>query len=191
MMTEADLPVAEGDKVEISSEDGVYVVESIVVSVQMQPAGSDSLFDKEKFSKEEVVQMVESGEMEVLNDDEITSEATRELVELIDIDQLEDELEGRNGLRTSKPDADGLTQYVWRMCRFHSGADTCMPVMAAGWLQDYLDQQGIDASVSGVMDDEGKEITTELEKVTDALISRFGGNPAAGAKRWEKTGIFG
>jgi hypothetical protein len=54
----------------------------------------------------------------------------------VDFDALVDELEGRSGFRVSKPDANGLTQYVWRHARFHGGYDTSIPVTASWWLQE-------------------------------------------------------
>jgi hypothetical protein len=119
---------------------------------------------------------------------------TETLLDQIDTDHLADRLEGRNGgLRKSKPatDADtGLTQYIWRMCRFHAGADTSMPVTAAWWLQEYLDETGIDASVSGILDEEGKEITDALDGVVDEVLAELGYDSDAAAKRWKKAGAF-
>ena len=109
----------------------------------------------------------------------------------LDFDALADDLTGRaGGLRPSKPTSNGLHQYLWRMARFHAGYDTSMPVTAAWWLQDYLDDQGIDASVSGVTDDRGTELTSALEDVVDDLLVRLGENPTRGAARWNQTGAF-
>lgn len=190
MIRTSELPVEEGDKIEIENKNGVYVVSKIIVSVTMQPVGGNWT-DEESYDKEDIVEMHESGELRVLNDNEATTEAAREVAELVDIDELTDALEGRKGLRTTKPDANGLTQYVWRMARFHGGHDTCMPVMAHSWLQGWVDEQDIDASVTGILDEEGKEIRRVLEQATDAVLARLGENPAAGAKRWGQTGIFG
>jgi len=95
-----------------------------------------------------------------------------------------------NGLRASKPDDNGLIQYIWRMARFHSGADTHMPVTAYWWLQDYLDDNFIDASVSGIHDDAGKEIMDEIDSVvTKVLREEFGKSDLEAAKRWNEAGL--
>lgn len=113
----------------------------------------------------------------------------------IDMEELVDRLSGRDGgLRSSKPDTDrdnGLIQYVWRTARFHGGHDTSLPVTAGWWLQEYLDDHGIEVSVSGVLDDEGKRITTELEEVAEEVLIELGENPDRGAARWAKTGAIG
>jgi hypothetical protein len=190
-MFDEDLTVDEGDKIEIEGEDKVHVITSIVVSVKAEPADNGIGFsDRIKFGKEELEQKIESGEVKVLSETDPVTDAGREIGEHVDIEQLIDDLEGRNGLRTSKPDADGLTQYVWRMARFHGGYDDSMPVMIHGALQDYLDENGIDASVTGVMDDAGKEVRSELEKAVDAVLVGYSENPAMAAQRWEKAGAF-
>jgi hypothetical protein len=124
------------------------------------------------------------------SDSDLETAGGKAIREHIDIDELMDELEGRSGFRKTKPDASGLIQYVWRMARFHGGYDTCMPVTASFWLQDYLDAEGIDASVSGVMDDAGKEITSELDKVAEAILIGFEENPDRAAQRWQKAGAI-
>jgi len=94
------------------------------------------------------------------------------------------------GIRKSKPDDNGLIQYLWRMARFHSGEDTHMPVSAFWWLQDYLDERGIDASVSGIHDDRGQEIMDELDSVVaEVLTEEFGRSDAEAARRWQKAGL--
>lgn len=104
----------------------------------------------------------------------------------VDVAQMTQACEGRNGLRTSKPDADGLTQYVWRMARFHSGDDASMPVTASWWLQDWIDSQGIDASVSGIMDDDGKAVTSALNDVVAVILSvGYNRSPNGAAERWD------
>lgn len=122
-------------------------------------------------------------------------ETTHAVLDSIDKEHLADRLTGRSGgLRKSKPKADGdtgVTQFVWRMARFHSGADSSMPTTASWWLQDWLDENGIDASVSGIVDDRGSEITRALDNVVDEILEdEFGYDPNAGAKRWKKAGAF-
>jgi hypothetical protein len=95
------------------------------------------------------------------------------------------------GLRKSKPDASGLVQYLWRMCRFHSGADTHMPVTAYWWLQDWLDSNGFDASVSGIHDDAGKQVMDELSvTVRNVLRDHFGKSDLKAAQRWHEAGLM-
>lgn len=121
-------------------------------------------------------------------------EATEDLIELVDPDHLADRLEGRGGgLRSSKPATDsdtGLTRYVWRMARFHAGHDTTMPVTASWDLQDFLDEHGIDAQVTGVVDDAGTEITSEIEDVVDEVLDELGESSTRGAERWQQTGAL-
>lgn len=118
------------------------------------------------------------------------SDAAREVAERIDLETLADELTGRgSGLRKSKPDADGLTQYVWRHARSQGGYDTSMPVTASWWLQDWLDAEGIDASVSGVMDEDGKAITSLLEDLVDAVLMKLGEQTGVAAERWAQVGV--
>ena len=95
------------------------------------------------------------------------------------------------GIRASKPDDNGLVQYVWRMSRFFSGEDMHMPVTAYWWLQDWIDEQGIDASVSGIHDDRGEEIMNELEDViTEVIREEFEMDDTKAARRWSKAGLF-
>lgn len=123
-----------------------------------------------------------------------TNPAVDAVMDHVDIDHLVDRLTGRDGgLRVSKPTAegdDGLTQYVWRMARFHSGADPKMPVTCHWWLSSWVDDHGIDASVSGIMDDNGKAVTDALEDVTDAVLDELGESKYGAALRWKKAGLF-
>jgi hypothetical protein len=112
----------------------------------------------------------------------------------VSIPRLVDRLEGRSSkLRKSKPTADGdngLIAYIWRMARFHSGADTSMPVMCSHELQEYLDERGIDASVTGITDERGSEITDELDEVTIEVCKRLDLDPRRGAATWAATGAI-
>jgi len=95
------------------------------------------------------------------------------------------------GLRKSKPDDNGLIQYIWRMSRFFSGEDMHMPVTAYWWLQDWLDENGYDASVTGIHDDAGKQVMDELNVVIgNVLREQFGMSDLEAAKRWSKAGLF-
>jgi hypothetical protein len=135
---------------------------------------------------------------EIEKNEELSEQTIKVIEEINDRGGLEhfvDRMTGRDGgLRPSKPtakDDDGLEQYLWRMCRFHGGQDTSLPVTASWWLQDVLDELDIDASVSGIMDDEGKEITSLLDEFTDVILVKVGRDPTAGAKRWNETGLLG
>lgn len=105
----------------------------------------------------------------------------------IDKQRVLDEITTNKGtLYKSKPNADGLCQYVWRMCEFHSGRNTCMPVMASYWLQAYLDQKGIQASVSGVLDDQGHAILEEINGVVNWCLGELDLSQSGAAKEWRK-----
>ena len=114
---------------------------------------------------------------------------TQKVLEDVNVDHLCDRLEGRNSkLRPSKPNAKGddeLVQYIWRMARFHSGADPKMPVMASHWLQSYLDKNNIDARVIGTKDEAGDEILDALDDVTSEVLSKKGMSDKGAAKRWK------
>lgn len=110
---------------------------------------------------------------------------------LMPVDWMADTLRGRKGLRTAKPnkgDEPGLSlaKFVWRWCRFNSGADVTMPVMAEfdlmNFCEGYLGVPKIscfDVSFTGL----SKELNKPggyIDQVCDALsISKM-----AGAARW-------
>ena len=96
------------------------------------------------------------------------------------------------GIRKSKPEGEsGLIQFLWRMCSFHSGQNPHMPVTAYWWLQRWIDDQGIDASVSGIHDERGKEILNELDGVAaNVLWNQFGKSDLEAAKRWKRAGLL-
>jgi hypothetical protein len=95
-----------------------------------------------------------------------------------------------NGLRASRPTKlSGMHQFVWRMARFHSGQDASMPVTAFWWLQDWIDEQMLDASVSGISDDAGKELTQILDDLADDVLRIYGLDPNGGARRWARAGL--
>jgi hypothetical protein len=70
------------------------------------------------------------------------------------------------------------------MARFHAGYNTSMPVTCAWWLDEYLEDHDIDASVSGILDDEGKAITSKLDEIVVDILKELGENPGRGADRW-------
>lgn len=66
-----------------------------------------------------------------------------------------------------------------------------MPVTAYWWLQNWIDNQGIDASVSGIHNERGKEILDELDDVVKRVIrNQFGKNDLEAVKRWQKAGLL-
>jgi hypothetical protein len=77
------------------------------------------------------------------------------------------------------------------MSRFFSGDDMHMPVTAYWWLQDWIDEQGIDASVSGIHDEKGKEIMNELNDVIGRVLrDHFGKSDLKAAQRWSEAGLM-
>jgi hypothetical protein len=122
--------------------------------------------------------------------EDLTNEA-HEVVEhdRVDVEHLTERLTGRNGLRTSKPSANddtGLEQYIWRKARFYSGADDSKPIKCYWELSDWLDDQGIDAEVSGIKDDAGEEIIEILDAVARLCLVELGHNPNRGLRRWKR-----
>ena len=110
----------------------------------------------------------------------------------VDPEKMAERLSGRrDNLRKSKPyDEDGLAKFIWRMAQLHGGFNTDMPVKAHWHLQDFLDKHGIDASVSGVLDEEGKHITAYMHEVACEVLREYGHDPSRGAHRWKKAGAF-
>lgn len=88
-------------------------------------------------------------------------------------------------LKSSKP-TTGYLIYLWRMIRFHSAIDPCMPITCFWDLQNELDKEfGEDVvKVSGRINTQGKEILDKLDKMVDELCITFKLNPFAGALRW-------
>lgn len=102
-------------------------------------------------------------------------------------EELAQRLRARDGrgLRTSKPTtADGLTRWAWRMARFHSGADVTMPVTCYFDLQNWADVQAPGASVCGILNEQGKALTAELDRLVDQVLEILGCDRFAAARRW-------
>lgn len=101
------------------------------------------------------------------------------------------------GIRKSKPDGNGLIQWVWRWARFHTGEDTHMPVSARFWLKDWLEEEGFipeyDPNSIGDQDRMGitSDVENELEEtVANVIREQFGESDLEGARRWKKAGLF-
>lgn len=82
----------------------------------------------------------------------------------LDIPALIGAIKGRNGLRSKRPDSD-RAYYVWRMARFHGGADVTMPVCA-------------------MTDIDGDPFRPDLDRLADAVAKAAFGNHIAAACRW-------
>jgi hypothetical protein len=88
-----------------------------------------------------------------------------------DIEAILAAIKGKKGLRSSRPvdkrDAPGSARpyYVWRMARFHGGADVTMPMCAS-------------------MDVGGDPFRVELDAIADSVARRVYGSDLAAAHRW-------
>ena len=108
------------------------------------------------------------------------------------VSHLTDRLTGRDGgLRPSKPTAqgdDGLTQYVWRMARFHAGHDMRVPISAAfdlaGWLESQLGRK-VHTIDQGLRDAE-----KTLDPVVNTILLRLGHSPYQAALRYRRAGLI-
>jgi hypothetical protein len=81
-----------------------------------------------------------------------------------DLDAILAAVKGRKGLCSKRP-ADTRAYYVWRMARFHGGADVTMPMSAS-------------------MDVSGDPFRVELDAIADAVAKRVFGTDLAAAHRW-------
>lgn len=82
----------------------------------------------------------------------------------LDVAALLNEIAGRKGLRSKRPESD-RAYYVWRMARFHGGADVTLPMMAA----------------SGVSAD---PYLPELDQIAEGVAKAIYGTDKAAAYRW-------
>ena len=74
-------------------------------------------------------------------------------------------IKGRKGLRSKRPEGSDRAYYVWRMARFHGGADVTMPMTAS-------------LAVAG------DPYVPLLDVVADKVAERVYGTSRAGATRW-------
>jgi len=92
----------------------------------------------------------------------------------------------KNGLRKSRPDENGLVQYVWRYARFHSGQDTHMPTTCEFWLKDYFEtEHGMQINYLSDMSQASKEIDPLVKYVCE----QFGLDDTKAAQRWGRAGL--
>ena len=120
---------------------------------------------------------------EILSEIERT-EAVEEGLATVDFNELVQDISAYGKrLRKAEPDAEGLTQYVWRMARYHSSKTGSRPVMADCWLMTYIDEQ-TDLNISR-RDEEAKEIKDALQYIEVAASIELGHDPTAKARRME------
>lgn len=109
-------------------------------------------------------------------------------------DAIRDNILTRKGtLKTSPYKLNGLQKYVWRMIRFHSGKDVTMPIMCFFDLQNYLEENGIsrqEINVSGIINETGKALLDELDKLVDSFCIELKLNPLKASQRWHEAGLF-
>lgn len=74
-------------------------------------------------------------------------------------------IKGRKGLRSKRPEGCNRAYYVWRMARFHGGADVTMPMTAS-------------LAVAG------DPYVPLLDVVADKVAEHVYGTSRAGATRW-------
>lgn len=138
--------------------------------------------------------MLYSEHLEGVENPEDLEPNAREVLESLDVEHLTDRLTGRGGgLRPSKPRAQGdtgLTQYVWRMARFHSGDDPKMPVTADFWLYDHLRNEGLMPDRGGYRETHVMQTKAILDTVARVIVAELGGNPNGGLGRWRKA-VYG
>lgn len=84
--------------------------------------------------------------------------------------RIRSQIIGRRGLRSKRP-ADPRAYFVWRLARFHGGADARLPVAA------YTDVWG-------------DPFVGELEEIAERVAREVFGGDLRGAARWAKAGLL-
>lgn len=87
-------------------------------------------------------------------------------------------------LKTNKP-ANGIDAYVWRMVRFHSGADVTLPMTAAWGILRELKTQGFQIEHKDYYGAVENEILKTLDYTVDAVMVELKLNPYKGVLRWK------
>jgi hypothetical protein len=90
-----------------------------------------------------------------------------------------DAVKGRKGLRSTKPKGFGFAAYVWRMARFHSGADMTMPVTCEFDLANWADHSYTKGDREAF-----KALREEGDKMADRVCKDLGLDDKAAARRW-------
>ena len=86
-------------------------------------------------------------------------------------------------LKTGKP-KDGIYAYVWRMARFHSGADPKMPVTCDWDLSNGIEERtGINISFC-LTDKTRKEVLDKLDDLAEKALVKMNISPMGAAKIW-------
>ncbi len=92
----------------------------------------------------------------------------------VDSDAISEAIKGRKGLRTSKPTADVFgAVYVWRMARFHGGADTTMPITCY-----------FSIGVGGIIPQYVRPMLDTLDRLADIEARKYFGTDLGAAKAW-------
>lgn len=118
--------------------------------------------------------------------DEQTAEVLSKLEAHLSVENMIKECtpRGKGGaVKTNKP-KDGAMAYVWRMARFHNGADTTMPMTAFWDLGKGIEAlTGIPLSIA-IIRPNVRIVLDRCDQKADALILATGGNPFKAAKVW-------
>lgn len=80
------------------------------------------------------------------------------------VDEILKAIRGRKGLRSARP-RDRRAYYVWRLARFHGGADVTMPMNV-------------------MYENDGDPWLKELDELADAVAKHVFGTTMAAAHRW-------
>lgn len=86
-------------------------------------------------------------------------------------------------IKTNKP-TDGIYAYVWRMARFHSGADMHIPTTHDWDLTDGIEARTGIKVYFDIASFERKAILDALDKLAERVVVAVGGDPNAAAIRW-------
>ena len=106
--------------------------------------------------------------------------------EIPTVEELVIKLKGRScPLRPSKPtNENGLVKYMWRECRWVSGQDPRLPIMAYFELCQWFDENGIQYSY-GRKTAIQEEIENKLNNLAVEVVEKMGLDKHGLAKRWK------
>lgn len=102
------------------------------------------------------------------------------------VEELVQKLKGRNSaLRPSKPTKEnGLVRYIWRMARFHSGADMTMPMSCHFDLKEWCEENNIAFSYVGYRDPEQRELLNAVDARVDEVLVAMNLDTTRAARRY-------